>query len=98
MRWVPPKGGRSRRKLKKKVEKLKARVEELEAEITMLRTTLRLGDESTIFLHRDEMRGEIRIPIPKDWYLSDGSTIIKNGKKYRVIVVERELRSILEEQ
>ena len=95
--WVRPKGGRSRRKLKAKIEKLKARNEDLEAEILLLRTALRLGDENMIFSNRDNLRGEIHVPIPAKYTILEQYGMKKNGMAYQVIVVERELRSLLEE-
>jgi hypothetical protein len=64
----------------------------------MLRTALRLGDEQMIFSHRDQVRGEIRVPIPEGWQFLGQRNDLKDGKTYRVIIVERELRSLLEEQ
>lgn len=94
-KWVRPKGGRSRRKLKAKITKLKSRVEELEAELLVLRTAMRFADEN-IFSNRGGSRGEIRVPIPRDWHILGEQDMHKNGQLYRVILVERKLRSLLD--
>jgi len=83
--------------MKSKIEKLKARNEELEDEILLLRTALRFGDENMIFSNRDNLRGEIHVPIPAKYLILEQYGMKKNGMTYQVIVVERELRSLLEE-
>lgn len=56
---------------------------------------MRFADEN-IFSARSEVRGEIRVPIPQDWHILGERDMHKNGQLYRVILVERKLRSILD--
>jgi hypothetical protein len=83
--------------MKFKIEKLKTRNKELEDEILLLRTALRFGDENMVFANRDNLRGEIHVPIPEKYVILQQYGMKKNGMRYQVIVVERELRSLLEE-
>ena len=81
--------------MRAKIAHLKSRVEELQAELLVLRTAMSFADEN-VFKTRQDRKGEIRVPIPKDWSIVDMHDVHKNGQLYRVIAVERKMRSILD--
>ncbi len=81
--------------MRAKIAHLKSRVEELQAELLVLRTAMRFADEN-VFKTRQDRHGEIRVPIPENWHILGEQDMHKNGQLYRVIKVERNLRSILD--